>query len=207
MAIAVYADDNVFQALAYGAPRSEDRDYLRDHIEAAASRLGRTASAFVDRARERFESFDLRALDRKLDAVKRKVRHAFDSDDIGPMTRIGEFQNAGINKQRWLMANVKARRLAHADRMYGWRDSYVDMEPGRVGEQHRDYRQVVNGIARTDEHGHRFIEQFFDVYDEDRREELKFGDQTMIMDCMWENLEAIIAEGKDDPSDPSNGSL
>lgn len=207
MAIAVYADDNVFQALAYGAPRSDDREYLREHIEAAASRLGRTASAFVDRARERFNSFDLRALDRKLDAVKRKVRHAFDEDDIGPMSRIGEFQHAGFNKQRWLMANVKTRRLAHSDRMYGWRDTYIDVEPGRFGEAHRDYRQVVNGISRTDEHGHRFIEQFFDVYDEEKREELKFGDQTTIMDVMWVNLEAIIAQGKDDPSDPANGSL
>lgn len=207
MAIAVYADDNVFQALAYGAPRSEDREYLRDHIENAALRLGRSAGAFIERARERFNSFDLRALDRKLDAVKRKVRHAFDDDNIGPMSRIGEFQQAGINKQRWLMANVKARRLVHSDRMYGWRDSYIDVEPGRFGEAHHDYRCVVNGIARTNEEGHRYIEQFFDVYDEDMREELKFDDQTTILDDMWVNFEAIISEGKDDPSDKNNGSL
>lgn len=207
MAIAVYADDQVFRALAYGAPRSEDRDYLRDHIESAATRLGRTATAFVERARERFDSFDLRALDRKLDAIKRKVRHAFDDDNIRPMTRIGQFQQAGINQQRWLMANTKARRLVQQDRMFGWRGSYRDMEPGKIGDQHRDYRCVVNGIARNDEHGNRYFEQHFDVYDADYREELKFGDQTMIMDCMWANLEAIIAEGKDDPSDPDNGSL
>lgn len=207
MAIAVYADDNVFRALAYGAPRSEDRDFLREHIEAAASRLGRTASAFVDRARERFDSFDLRALDRKLDAVKRKVRHAFDDDDIGPMTRIGQFQQAGINKQRWLMANVKARSLVQKDRMFGWRDTYRDVEPGMLGDRQYDYRCVVNGIAQNDEHGNRYIVQHLDVYDAEKREELKFGDQTMIMECMWANLEAIIEQGKDDPSDPNNGSL
>ena len=207
MAIAVYADDNVFRALAYGAPRSDDRDYLRDHIENAAVRLGRSAGAFIERARERFNSFDLRALDRKLDAVKRKVRHAFDDDDIAPMSRIGEFQQAGINRQRWLMANPKARRLVHQDRMFGWRDTYVDVEPGRFADDHRDYRQVVNGIARTNEEGHRIFEQFFDVYDEDMREELKFVDQTTILDSLWTNFEAIIAQGKDDPSDMDNGSL
>jgi hypothetical protein len=207
MAIAVYADDQVFRALAYGSPRSEDRDYLRDHIESAAVRLGRTATAFIERSRERFESFDLRALDRKLDAIKRKVRHAFDDDQIRPMGRIGQFQQAGLNQQRWLMANVKARRLVHADRMFGWRDTYRDAEPTHVGDQHTDYRCVVNGIARSDEHGHRYFEQHFDVYDADYREELKFGDQTMIMDCMWANFEAIISDGKDDPSDPNNGSL
>lgn len=207
MAIAVYADDNVFRALAYGSPRSEDRDYLRDHIEGAAARLGRSAGAFIDRARERFNSFDLRALDRKLDAVKRKVRHAFDEDTIRPMSRIGEFQQAGINRQRWLMTNVKARRLYNADRMYGWRDTYVDVEPGRIGEDQRDYRCVVNGIARTNAEGYRYFEQFFDVVDEDKREELKFDEQVTIMDVMWVNLEAIIAQGKDDPSDKANGSL
>lgn len=207
MAIAVYADDDTFRALAYGAPRSHDRDYLRDHIASAASRLGRTASAFIERAQQRFDSFDIHALDRKLDALGRKVRHAFDSDDIGPMIKIGEFQQAGILRQRWLMANPKARRLASQDRSWGFRDTYRDMEPGRIGELHSDYRKVTNGIAVSDAEGNTTIPQYFDAYDADYREELKFGDQTMIMQCMWANLEAIMADGKDDPLDPNNGSL
>ena len=207
MAIAVYADDNVFRSLAYGSPKSEDRDFLRGHIESAAARLGKAGAAFIDRAKERFESFDLSALDRKLDALKRKVRHAFDDDNIGPMSKIGEFQQAGFNRQRWCMANVKARSLVQKDRMYGWRDTYLDVEKGRIGEQHSDYRKVINGLATTDEHGHTHHVEHFDCYDADYREELKFGDQTLIRDVMWANLEFYISQGTDDPSDPNNGSL
>jgi hypothetical protein len=207
MAIAVYADDNVFRSLAYGSPRSDDRDFLRSHIESAATRLGKSGAAFLERARERFDSFDLHALDRKLDALKRKVRHAFDDDSIRPISRIGQFQQAGLNMQRWCMANTKTRRLVAADRMHGWKETYIDVEKGRFGEQHSDYRRVVNGLAATDEHGHTTFTQYMDCYDADYREELKFGDQTLIRDVIWANLEAIIAEGKDDPSDRNNGSL
>lgn len=207
MAVAVYANDDVFRSLAYGAPRSEDREFLRDHIESAAARLGRGAADFVNRARDRFNSFDLRALDRKLDAIKRKVRHAFDDDTIRPMVRIGDFQQAGINRQRWIMANPKARRLWQAGRMRGYEGSYVDMHKGKIGDDHPDYQIVVNGLCRVKEDGSAIFEQFFDCYDEDGREEISFDQQTTIHDVIWANLEAIIAAGRDDPTDEDNGSL
>lgn len=207
MAIAVHADEDVFRSMMYGAPRSEDREFLRDHIESAAVRLGRGASEFVDRARSRFESFDLRALDRKLDAVKRKVRYGYDDDYIRPITKIGQFQQAGYNMQRFVMANTKARKLFHAGRLNGYSGDYDDVEPGRVGDRHHDYKVVMNGLVQFDADGNSFFEQFSDAFDSENREELTFSQQTTVRDVIWANLEAIIAEGKDDPTDKLNGSL
>lgn len=207
MAQAIYADDRLFRAMTFGAPKSDDRDFLRSYIEAGATRLGKNADSFLSRARERFESFDLVGLDRKLNAFARKVRHMFDDDYIRPMSRIGEFQQAGPSMQRWCMANQKMQRLARSGVANGWRDQYKDPYPNRSGEDHPDYQAVVNGLATVDEHGHSSYTQYFNVYDRDYREELTHYQQTTIRDVVWQNLEALLAAGGDDPSDPDNGSL
>lgn len=207
MAIAVHADDDVFRSMAYGAPRTEDREWLRGDIEATAARLGRHAGEFIERARSRFESFDLRGLDRKLDAIKRKVRHGFDDDYIRPISKIGQYQHAGFNMQRWVMANEKARRLYHTDRLNGYSGDYVDNAPGKIGEDHLDYRKVMNGLCQFTEEGDEFFVQYSDAFDDEGREELTFTQQGTIRDVIWNNLEQIIAEGKDDPTDKNNGSL
>lgn len=207
MAIAVHADDDVFRSLVYGVPKSEDRDFLRGYIESAASRLGRGAEAFVAKARQRFESFDLRALDRKLESVTRKIRHGFDRDRIQPITKIGQYQHAGPTVQRWSLANPRVQRLLAAGRMNGWERTYSDPHRGKIGEDNPDYCKVVNGLARIDEHGHTKIVQYFNAYDADGREELNFREQVTIHDYMWSSMNAIIAQGQDDPTDEDNGSL
>jgi len=207
MAIAIYADDQEFGAMHYGLPRSEDRAAIRDRMENTARSFGLVGSEVYNRAISRFESFDFDRIERKIDALKRKVVHLFDNDSIRPMTHIGQFQQAGREQQRWLMANPRAKRLFEKDMMNGWRTEYVNVNPGRYGDDDPDYQQVMNGLAQIDKEGHEKYVQYLHLYDEDGRTELMFGQQTMIRDSMWANFESFLDEGLDDPSDPDNGSL
>lgn len=207
MAVAIHASDDVFRAMQFGAPRSEDRSFLRDHIEHVATRLGRGAEAFIEKARERFESFDLRGLDRKLEAIKRKVRYGYDDDIIRPMSRIGEYQQAGFNRQRWVMANATVQRLQRQDRIYGYRDTFIDRYKGRVAEENPDFCKVVNGLAQFHDDGTNTFVQYSEAYDEENREELDFAQQTTIRDVIWHNLEEIIRMGRDDPTSQDNNCL
>ncbi len=207
MAIAIHANDDVFRAMQFGSPRSEDRSFLRDHIENVASRLGRGAEAFIEKAKARFDSFDLRALDRKLESIKRKVRYGYDDDIIRPMSSIGQYQQAGFNCQRWVMANAKVQRMRRDDRIFGYQDTFIDRYHGRVGEDNPDHCKVVNGLVQFHEDGSNSFVQFSDAYDDEGREELDFAQQTTIRDSIWANLEAIIAMGRDDPTSPDNNCL
>lgn len=207
MAIAIYADDQEFGVMQYGLPRSEDRAAIRSRMENTARSFGLMGSDLYNRAVDRFNSFDFDKIERKIDALKRKVTHLFDKDEIRPMSRIGQFQQAGPEQQRWLMANPRAKRLYERDMMNGWRDSYINTNPGRFGDDDPDYQQVMQGLHQFDESGNAHFVQYLHLYDEDGRTELTFGKQTTIRDSLWANFESFLDEGLDDPSDEHNGSL
>ncbi len=207
MAIAMYADDSEFRAIQYGMPRSEDRRAIRQRLEDTARQFGILDSDLYQRARERFDSFDFDRIERKVDALKRKVTHLFDKDEIRPMWRIGQFQQAGFEQARWLMANPRTQRLYEKDMIHGWRDFLTHDYNGRIGDDNPDYQEVVNGLVQYTEEGNAFFVEYPLLYDEDMRTQLTFGQQTTIRDSMWANFETFLDEGLDDPSSPENSSL
>jgi hypothetical protein len=207
MAIAIYADDREFGAMHYGLPSSDDRAAIRQRMENTARSFGLTDSDVYQRAVSRFESFDFDKLERKVDALKRKVSHLFDKDEIRPMSRIGQFQQAGPEQQRWLMANPRAQKLLEKDMMNGWRDNFVNYFQGRHGEDNPDYQAVMDGMVVFNEEGGAVSTQFLTIRDSDNRGPLRFAEQTLVKDSMWANFNAFLDEGLDDPSDPNNGSL
>lgn len=207
MAIGIYADDQEFGVMHYGLPRSEDRAAIRQRMENTARSFGLAGSEAFSRAVQRFESFDFDKLERKMDALKRKVSHLFDRDEIRPMWKIGQFQQAGPEQQRWLMANPRAQRLAEKDMMNGWRDSFVNYFEGRYGEDNPDYQSVMDGMVVFNEEGGAVATQYLTNRDDDNRGPLRFAEQTLVKDSMWANFNAYLDAGLDDPSDANNGSL
>lgn len=207
MAIAIYADDMEFGAMHYGLPRSEDRAAIRRRLENTARSYGMAGSEMYDRAMSRFNSFDFEKIERKLDSLKRRITHLFDNDEIRPMSKIGEFQQAGPDQQRWIMANPRAKRLHEKDMINGYKGSYKSRYPGRIGDDDPDYQQVMHGLFNFDKDGNAVSTQYLHLLDDDGRTELTMGQQTTIRDSLWENFSAILDLGQDDPSDKDNSSL
>lgn len=207
MAIAIYADDTEFGAMHYGLPRSEDRAAIRSRLENTARSYGMVGSEMYDRAMGRFNSFNFDKIERKIDALKRRITHLFDHDEIRPMCNIGDFQQAGPEQQRWIMANPRAKRLFEKDMINGYRGSHKSRFPGKFGEDDPDYQQVTHGLFDFDDEGNAVATQYLHLLDDDGRTELTFGRQTTIRDSMWANFSSILDLGQDDPSDKENGSL
>ncbi|MNN50164.1 hypothetical protein D3C81_1647370 [compost metagenome] len=176
-------------------------------MENTARSFGLAGSDLYQKAVSRFESFDFDRIERKLDALKRKVTHLFDRDEIRPMFRIGQFQQAGPVQQRWLMANPRAQRLYEKDMMNGWRDTFINYFEGRYGEDNPDYQAVMDGLVVFNEEGGAVATQYLTIRDDDNRGPLRFSDQTLVKESMWGNFEAFLDAGLDDPSDKDNGSL
>lgn len=207
MAIAMYADESEFRAMQYGLPKSEDRAAIRSRLENTARSFGLIGTDLYRRAVDRFESFDFDRIERKVDALKRKVTHLFDHDGIRPMSRIGQFQQAGPEQARWLMANPRAKRLYEKDMMNGWREFLKVGNPGMYEDDDPDYQEVVNGLVQYDDEGNSKFVEYLLLYDADGRTKLTFADQSTVRDSMWANFNTFLDEGLDDPSDPNNSSL
>lgn len=207
MAIAVYASDDDYGYMRYGMPSSRERSLLRDRLESTARSSGLADTDFYRRAVEKFESIDFDRIERKINAVKRRVVHMFDRDEIVPMIKIGEFQQAGPNQARWLRANPRAKKLFDLGMMAGWEDTLSADVKGLSGRDHPDYQQVMHGRPEFDADGNATIVEYFHLYDQDGRTELTHSQQDTIESSMWANFNTWLDDGQDDPSDSENGSL
>lgn len=206
MANLITADNDLFTAYVHGQQRRSNRDFLQRHLEQGSNVLREGGRRFMERAREAFESFDMESVERGLRAVKRRLTGRWTENDVRPLFTMGDLQQANVRMQRWLMTSPLARKMAAKDRCWGFRDSYVDLEPGAVGERHTDWKRVHNGQAVTDEEGNTHFVTYFDALDENGHEQLQHDEQRDIIESV-DCLEFFLSLGKDDPSSQSNGSL
>ena len=104
-----------------------------------------------------------------------------------------------------IMAEPTLRRMYHQQQVDGYSENYVDVQPGKVGEDHYDYRRVTNGVFMQDEDG----EWSAKTYYEDLLEgsgEFDFLEQVDILRT-WEQMRIQLAKRKDDPTSRWNSSL
>lgn len=135
----------------------------------------------------------------------KKTANIFKPDIVYNLFLIEDIQSAQPVMQRWIMANPAIRQLYHDQGCDGYSDSYVDMHPGMIGEDHYDYRRVMNGIIIDDpEHDWRCTHYLDELYEGDR--ELDFDEQLDILST-WECVEAYLKAGRYDPTSPFGNSL
>ena len=160
---------------------------------------------FMSRATAAFEHYNGSDALRFARNAIRAVEGAFETPRIRELSTLGELTSANPLMQRWIMANPTVRGLYHSQRVDGYSDSYTDMQPGHVGEDHYDYRRVMDGFMSTDESGHaKFTQYVENLVDGDR--DLIF-EESLDIQHGWSALEYFIALGKEDPTSSTGGSL
>jgi hypothetical protein len=205
MANAIIGGNDLFSAYIHGAESVKNRNFLSrqwDNVSNAVQTRGR---AFIERTRKAFEEYDTDILDRGVRAIKRRMDNRWGDNEVCRYSSIGEFQNANVKMIRWMQANPRIRKATKGGRCNGWEGLYVDLEPELWGENHSDYQRVMNGMNRTDEHGHTHFTTYMNACDEDN-EELTFGSQIDILHS-WEQLETYMDANLDDPTDKNNNAL
>jgi len=197
-------DNDGFDALLYGA-QSVHPNTMRymenqfNHVTGLLTDVGRRFSQETERV---FEFFSSGESFRKARAILRNVGSLFKADDIRELTSISDFQTAGLEMQRWLMAEPDYRKLYHQQRCEGFSRTYIDRHPGRIGEDHYDYRRAMNGLfvpekVEGEEEEQYFVTEYFEELIEGDRE-LELSEQVDIQ-TSWRNLRAFVAHGGEDP--------
>lgn len=111
-------------------------------------------------------------------------------DYFDRLTTFEEIQQANGTMQRFIMAQPDLRQAWLNKECDGYSDSYIDIDPGSVGDDHYDYRRVMDGVTQIDENG----DSYFMIYDEDLYEgdtDLDFEAQCKILDT-WSAIKNIM---------------
>lgn len=193
-----------FDAIVYGEPHPSTVQYLQQQVSQFSDTLTDAGRAFMQKSRQAFDYFNSSEAMRFAREAMHKVRGIFDAPVIMGLLELEELQSASLLMQRWIMANPKVRTLYHAQKCDGYSDTYMDMAPGVQGDEHYDYRRVMDGVMQFEGQEDWKIVQYFDQLIEGDRD-LMHEEKDDILKT-WNATDLLMALGQD-PTSSVGGSL
>jgi len=203
----VTGDYDTFGSLVHGIPTPSAIEYIQNEFNKGSQVLQNLSSTIWEGAQNMYNSYISEAALQKAKGAFRKLQHVWDMDIITDMMRIDQFQQAKPIMQRWIMAEPTTRSLYHNNLLDGYSDRYVDYSPGQVGEEHYDYRRVMDGIVVLNEDDNQpwVATTFMDELLPDDGD-LSLEEQSGILET-WKHLVYHIRQKDEDPTSPFNSKM
>lgn len=188
-------------AMLYSTPHQNTLNFLQEQMEQASQRIVGAGQAFYQRATSIFDRFNSEEAIQQAKAARRAHGSIWDMDEISALTDLDSIRSANNAMRRWVMANPTVRRLSRQQLVEGYDGYYKDPFPDDTGEEHYDYRRVMNGIVvdKVDEEGEDYWEAttyLDDLLPDDH--ELDIEEQVDILST-WKAVENLIKRKKEDP--------
>lgn len=197
-----------FDALLYGEDHPSTIGYLQNQYAGVSNTLSSASRAIYEKAKSTFEYFTSHEAMRFARAALAGAKGIFETARITTLWDIKEMQGASSVMQRWIMANPNVRNMYHLQKLEGYAESYTDFHPGDIGENHYDYRRVMDGMFIFHDEGK------YDWEIKHYLDELIEGDRDLIFEekceitTTWNAMDVLLALGSDkDPTSPSGASL
>jgi hypothetical protein len=205
MARIIEGDTATFNALVYGQVHPGTQQFLYQQYESPTAILTEAGARFVEYGREIHQRLADSRASQFVSAVQRAVGSIWQPNSIRLLESIGDFQWAPHSMQRVVMANPVVRQMYTQQRVEGYEGSYIDAYPGTIRDNHYDYQRVMNGLVVFNEKDDWSATTYFEELEENDNE-LNLFEQTDVVDS-WKHLEALLKQGKDDPTSRWNSSL
>lgn len=193
-----------FDAMIYGDQHQGTTELLRQQFSNVGHHLSDAARRFMDSAQAQFEQLSQGYAAQLLRAAGRAINSFWIPDQIQILNSIGQIQYAPHQMRRWIMAEESLRKLYHQGRVEGYGEDYIDLDPGKVGAAHYDYRRATNGLVQIDQepdddgnYGFQAITYFEALRADDR--ELELVEQADIQ-ATWKALRPMLTSGSEDPT-------
>ena len=203
MVMIVNGGPDVYASVAFGQKSPATVQFLQQQYDNLSHTLIQAGNSFVDKSRELFERYNGHTAMRLAKAALRSTQHMFQHDVIYSMQSIGAIQQAQLTMQRWIMASPDVRKMYQAQQCDGYSDTYVDMHPGTIGEDHYDYRKVMTGVIQLDPENEE-IDWFRKTWytDHDLGDvDLTLSEKVDIL-SVWDLMKTMMKPGKEDPTSP-----
>lgn len=195
---------DAWNALAYGEQNPNNLNYFKSQLQNIGETLTDFGKQFYADAGKIYDNFNGAAAMQILKNVTRAAKTLFQPNIVRSLFDLTDIQTSSSVMQRWIMANPVVRKMYHEQKCDGFSDSYVDVQPKLIGEEHYDYRRVMDGVVVEDEDGWSFKLYPDEIYDGDK--ELSHEDKVDIM-TTWEIIEHYMKAGEKDPTSQFNTSL
>ena len=201
---------SAFNGTMYGAHDQGTLQFFQNQMQDFA---GLSNSIYADRfARDMtiyYERYNGYEAQQAAQLAKEYIVNINQPDLISWLSEITQIQSANKVMQRFILANPYIRGEYQNQRCDGYSNTYQDMFPGKIGENHYDYLRVVDGIVQDtkDENGGDTWSYITFLDDHMQGEpELTFRDQRAILNT-WQIAELIMKQGKKDPTNQEGGNL
>jgi hypothetical protein len=181
-------------------------DWVNQQRQAGMQMLTSAGQQFLSAAADSYKHLadgSLTLASRRMARFAAGVMHP---NAIIPLETVEEIRAAKLLMQRYIMACPSIREIYHRQLCDGYSDTYVDQYPNQIGEDHYDFRRVMNGVLQVDpEDADRYVmtEYLEELIEGDR--ELDMDEQFTIID-IWDKVQDAITR-KLDPTDIFGGEL
>lgn len=194
-------------AMTFGVPHYGTASYLAERISSFGQTLQnvpQVVQAMYGDLKKSFNAF----FSSEAIANARKVLGSIDHGNavayIGALLTLEAVQKASLANQRWVMAHPTLRDMYHHQQIDGYSDTYVDVDPGMIGDRHYDYRRAIDGLTIEQPDG----EFLCTIYGDELKEgdfDLTINEQVRIQDT-WRFLSDYLAQKRKDLEDPTSQS-
>ena len=200
----IYGGAEAWDALAYGQQNPVNLNYFQNQIQNFSNTLTDIGKQFHADAASIYERFNGSEAMQALRNVTKMAKTLFQPNIVTAITTVENLQIAPLIMQRWIMACPDVRTVYHEQRCDGFSDTYIDTYPKMIGDNHYDYRRVMDGVIKEDEEG--WSVKFYpdELIEGDR--ELLFDEKVDILST-WDSLKYFMQAGQKDPTNPYGGSL
>lgn len=205
MAIHVHHGGTVdsFDFLAFPDQNPANAMYIQNQLSNFSQSLTDIGRKFIETSQAIYERVNDSNAMRIAKAAVRMARGMFNPNEIVQMRTIDETRFAQPMMQRFIMAEPTVRAMYHQQLCDGYSETYADVDPGKIGKDHYDYRRATNGlcmdIVEADgSYGWISRSYFEDLRPDDR--ELDITEKANILST-WEIVRMFVEAGQD-PTDP-----
>lgn len=152
-------------SLAFPEVSQQAQEWVKTQLFSENAMLTQAGSEFLNSSVEAYRALVDGAAIRGVRKLARMVSGLMHPNSIYAMRSYEELRAAKPVMQRYIMACPEIRTLYHRQLCDGYSDSYFDMHPKSVAEDHYEWRQVMSGVAQEnpEKPGEFFIREYFEA--------------------------------------------
>lgn len=191
MAQVFTGDREIFRAMSYTQPDTDYLDHVSERYESAVNNLTGTARDLMTNLRNKYQEVRNSDSVRKAKAILRQTKELWGRDVIRQLNNVTDVQNAPLSMRRYLMAEPTIRKLYHNGQCEGYGKSYVDLQPGIIGDDHLDYQKVNNGYMHVNDDGSWLATTYSNNFADDDGEVLDLDQQDDVRSA-WDIIRTAV---------------
>ena len=138
-------DSMTVHAMTHGVMSDTTLRGLADRARDGLGRASERSKAYIQRAYEELTSIDLGLIRDRITSVTRRKNDRSSEDRVTRLISPIDYQQAKPASRRNLMISPIARQYYYDGLIAGYHGQFEDNEKGRVGRDHTQYRELMNG--------------------------------------------------------------